>query len=662
MSDIKDRPAEEWLAIYRKMRLVRRFEETMVRLFKAGELPGFLHSSEGQEAIAVGVTHGLRRDDLIASTHRGHGHVIGKGASIDRMFAELYGKESGYCRGRGGSMHIMDKESGILGANGIVGACIPIATGAGLTIKLDGGDNVVVCFFGDGSVNTGAFHEALNLGGVWKLPVVYVCENNQFALSTNWRKTLPIADLTARGASYGIPTTIIDGNDVVACLAAAAEAIARARAGEGPSLIQANTYRWSGHHIGDTAPYRPEGELASWQERDPLLVFEKKLLEAGIMTEEVKAAIAADVESEIAAAVEYGRAGESPRPAELMRDVFAPPKAPPAPFPKNDGVVRATARDALRMALEHAMTLDPSVIVLGEDVADPMGGPYKVTGGLSDKFGTDRVRSTPISETAIVGGALGAALTGKRPVAEVMYVDFLTVAVDQIVNQAAFIRYMSGGQHTIPMVIRTMGGGWRGSAAQHSKLLEAWFAHVPGLKVVTPSTPNDAYWLLRWAIEDDNPVLFIEPNPLYTVEGEIDLSSPPEGLTRPAVRRAGSDVTLATWGYVTKMVLEAAADLEGHGISAEVLDLRCLAPLPMEEVVQSVAKTGLCCVVHEAWETAGLGAEIAARIAEEAFYYLDGPVRRVGAQHCPHPFSPVLEWEMLPSKDRIVVEVRGWFA
>jgi 2-oxoisovalerate dehydrogenase E1 component len=661
MASVKDRPSKEWIDIYRKMRLIREFEETMLALFKAGELPGFLHSSAGQEAIAVGMTHDLRKDDFIASTHRGHGHVIGKGARVDRMFAELYGKESGYCRGRGGSMHIMDKDGGILGANGIVGACIPIATGAGLTIQIDGRDNVVVCFFGDGAVNTGAFHEAMNLGGIWRLPVIYVCENNPYALSTSWSKTLPIDDLTARGASYGIPTSVIDGNDVMGCLEVTAEAINRARSGNGPTLIQANTYRWSGHHVGDTAPYRTDEEVESWKLRDPIILLEKELIKAKMLTEANAEAITTEVSEEIEAAVEYGRRAEDPVPDQVLRDVFAPEKPKPEPIPGNEGVQRGTVRDALHLAARHAMDLDPEVIVLGEDVADPFGGPYRITLGLSEQFGENRVMSTPISESAIVGAAVGAAMTGKRPIAEIMYIDFLTVAIDQIVNQASFIRYMSGGQVTLPLVIRTMGGAWRGSAAQHSKTLEAWFVHVPGLKVYVPSTPTDAYWLLRKAIEDDNPVLFWEPNLLYTLEGEIDLNGPPDNLDRPAIRRVGSDVTLVTWGYTTRMVLEAADELASQGISPEVIDMRYLAPLPTEEVVRSVAKTGLCCIVHEAWEIGGLGAEIAARLANEAFFYLDGPIKRIGAQHCPHPFSPVLEWEMLPSKERIITTVKDWF-
>jgi len=318
-------------------------------------------------------------------------------------------------------------------------------------------------------------------------------------------------------------------------------------------------------------------------------------------------------------------------------------------------------RAALQLAHRHAMEADPDVFVLGEDIADPMGGSYKITLGLSEAFGTDRVRNTPISEAGIVGAAVGAALAGKRPIAEIMYVDFLAIAMDQVVNQAAFTRYMSGGQLSVPLVIRCQGGGWRGSAAQHSKTLEAWFAHIPGLKLVVPTTPSDAYWLLRDAIDDDDPVVFFEPNLLYGTKGPLDLDERPDGLDGAAIRRQGDDATLVTWGMTTRMALDAADRLAERGISLEVLDLRHLAPLPVDAVLASVRKTGLLAVLHEAWETGGLGGEIAARVASDAFFHLDGPVRRIAAGHAPHPFSPGLERALLPTVDGVVATVEEWF-
>lgn len=320
-----------------------------------------------------------------------------------------------------------------------------------------------------------------------------------------------------------------------------------------------------------------------------------------------------------------------------------------------------TMREALNLSLVHALERDPRVFLIGEDIADPMGGSFKITDGLSTTFGANRVRNTPISEAAIVGAAVGAALAGQRPIAEIMYVDFTAVAMDQIVNQAGLVSYMSGGQVSVPLVIRTQGGAWRSSAAQHAKSLESWFAHVPGLTYVVPANANDAYWLLQWAIEDPNPVIVFEPNLLYNVKSEVDLAHPPMDLLEPAVLREGTDATIVTWGYMSGMVLEAAERLAAEGISVEVLAMRRLAPLLTARIVDSVRRTGLLAVAHEAWTTGGLGAEIAARVADEAFAYLDGPIRRIGALDCPHPFAPQLERAMLPSVDAVVTNVRGWF-
>jgi pyruvate dehydrogenase E1 component beta subunit len=319
-------------------------------------------------------------------------------------------------------------------------------------------------------------------------------------------------------------------------------------------------------------------------------------------------------------------------------------------------------REALNLALDHALESDESVFLLGEDIADPMGGSYKVTAGLSTKHGVERVRNTPIAEAGLVGAAIGAALAGMRPVAELMYVDFTTIAMDQLVNQAAFVSYMSGGQLSAPLVVRCQGGAGRSSAAQHSKSLEAWFTHVPGLKFVMPTGPADAYWLLLDAIEDPNPVIFYEPNPFYRQRAIIDTSTRPADVGKPRVIREGRHATVVSWGATLPMAVRAADALEASdGISLEVIALSWLAPLDYDRIVTSVKDTGLLCIVHEAWEHGGLGAEIAARVAHDAFFFLDGPVKRIGAQHCPHPFAPGLEAAMLPSEAGFADEVRSWF-
>jgi 2-oxoisovalerate dehydrogenase E1 component len=640
------------------MRRIRTFEERALELVRSGAIPGVIHSSIGQEAVAVGATFDLGPDDCLTSSHRGHGHVIARGVRLGPLLAELMGKEPGLSRGRGGTMHLFEPALGVLGTNGIVGSGIPIAVGAALAMQLEGSPRVVVSLFGDGAVNTGAFHEAANLAALWQLPVVFVCENNQYAESTRFSDSVPTEDLMPRAASYGMPGRVIDGNDVAACLTTITEAVSRAREGSGPSLVQADTYRWHGHYSGDSEVYRDREEVETWKARDPLARLRSALLDAvdrGLET------VDAEVADEVEDAVRSASSAPEPDPASVAENVVGPPRAGDRASSAERPAREVSFRRAVELALVDAMELDRRVLVIGQDVADPMGGSFRVTLGLSARFGTDRVRNTPISEAAIVGAAVGAALLGWRPVAEIMYVDFLTLAMDQLVNQAAFMRYMSGGRLSVPMVVRCQGGAGGSQGAQHSKSLEAWLVHVPGLKVIVPSTPNDAYWLLREAVEDDDPGIFVEYSSLYDTRGTLDTNAAPDDLAGPAVRRHGTHATVVTWGAATSLVLEAADRLAADGISVEVLDLRRLAPLPINEVVASVERTGLLAIAHEAWGTGGLGAEIAATVADRAFDTLEGPVRRITALPCPHPFSPVLERAMLPTVDRIERTVRGWF-
>lgn len=307
---------------FTRMQRIREFEERAVQLFKDGELPGFIHPSSGQEAVAVGITLHANRDDYLTSTHRGHGHLLAKGADMAGMMAELYGKRTGLCKGRGGSMHILDPAVGVLGANGIVGGGIPIATGAALASQMEGTGRTAICFFGDGAVNIGAFHESLNLAGVWRLPIVYVCENNQYAESTPFTSSLPTETLEPRAASYGMPGVVVDGNDLEACLVAGKDALDRARNGDGPTLIQANTYRHYGHHTGDTGPYRTPEEVAYWKARDPIEHVWSVLINDHAVPEIELAGIRDRARLEVDAAVDFARASELPDASEVMRYVY----------------------------------------------------------------------------------------------------------------------------------------------------------------------------------------------------------------------------------------------------------------------------------------------------------------------------------------------------
>ena len=505
--------AKDLEAVYRTMLRIRRFDEGVTDLFKEGLVKGTAHSYVGQEAVAAGACAALTRADFVVSHHRGHGHCIAKGASLDKMMAELMGRVTGYCKGLGGSMHIADLELNILGANGIVGAGIGIGTGAALSNKLRGTGAVGVVFFGDGAANEGIFHECLNIASLWKLPVVYLCENNQYGLSTSMKDSTSIDRFSKRAAAYSLPGVTVDGNDVLAVYAAVQEAVSRARSGEGPTLIEALTYRWGDHSMRANLPrYRTDAEETEWRKLDPIARFEHKLTTEHGFSRAALDAIRAEVEAELAAAREFAKASAEPSLEDLENAVYAPHYQPPEP--RLTTARELSFAEAIKEALAQEMERDPRVFVLGEDVGK-IGGIFAATRGLIEKFGPERVRDTPISEAAIAGCAVGAAVTGMRPVAEVQIFDFVTHMMDMIVNQSAKFRFMLGGKPTVPLVIRGPQGGGIRLAAQHSQSLEAWFTHVPGLVVLAPSSPYEAKGLLTSAIREDNPVIFLEHKMLY---------------------------------------------------------------------------------------------------------------------------------------------------
>jgi len=673
---------EELLELLRQMMEIRALEDTIFDLLSRDVIRGASHLYAGEEAVAVGTLAALREDDLITSTHRGHGHCHAHGAThakteeerqvhLNLMMAEVMGKATGYCKGKGGSMHIADVAHGNLGATGIVGANIPVATGAALAVKLQDGDQVVACFFGDGAVNNGVFHESLNMAAIWNLPVVYVCENNQYAMSVPWKKASKLPNAADRSLAYGIPGVVVDGQDVLAVRQAVMEAAERARRGEGPTLIEAKTYRYYGHSRSDPRRYRTREEEKAWRERDPILVLKRKLMDAGLLTEGEFEALDQKVEKELETAVEF--AMDSPEPAvdELYSDVYVITPAPREEI-EAEKVLRERVRtdpnmrqipywQAINEALQEEMDRDSRVFIFGEDVG-LYGGAYGATRGLFEKYGEWRVMDTPISEAAIGGVCVGAAMVGMRPVGEIMYVDFTPLAMDQLANQGAKNRYMFGGKTTVPLVMRTEGGAGRAIAAHHSQSLEALWVHFPGIYVVMPATPYDAKGLLKSSIRDDNPVMFIEHKMLYRTKGPV----PEEEYTIPLgvadIKRPGSDITLVTYSRMVLRALEAAEVLAEEGIDVEVVDLRTLKPLDIDAVVESVKKTGRVVGVTEAYKTGSFISELFTQINELAFDWLDAPMVRVAAADVPVPRAEVLEDAAIPNVDRIVQACRGILA
>lgn len=659
-----------------KMHLTRAFEDAAFQQYALGKVHGTMHLCAGQEAVAVGAIAALRPDDMITSTHRGHGHAIAKGQDLNTMMAELLAKETGVCRGRGGSMHMADVTLGSLGANGVVSGGIPLSVGAGLSIRLRQTDQVCICFFGDGASNEGAFHESINMAAVWKLPVIFLCENNQYGMSMSLQRANSSPNIANRASGYGIPGETVDGMDPLAVYEAVKRAVEHARSGKGPVLINALTYRYYGHSKSDKQRYRSKQEVETWKAKDPIPAFSSRLVAAGVLPTEETAALEARAQRVIEDAIAWGDAGPEPSLEHLTDDVYAdepevladPERVLPAwikrsfgpdtPINPDPGERQLSYSEALREAMRQALQADERVYLMGEDIG-VYGGAFGVTGDLVDEFGEERVRDTPISENVIVGAAVGSAVTGMRPVAEMQFMDFVTLGMEQLVLQGAKIRYMFGGKASVPMVLRMPAGSGTGAAAQHSQSLESWLVNVPGLKVVAPATPYEAKGLLLAAIADDNPVMFVESKLLYKVKGPVPEQPYIVPLGKALVRRPGKDLTVVATSIMVTRALEAAEKLAQEDIELEVIDLRTLKPYDAATVTASVKRTGRLLIVHEAPLIGGFGGEIAAMVAQsDAFAYLEAPIVRLGGADVPIPYSPKLERAAVPQTDDIVSAAR----
>jgi len=678
---------------------------------------GPTHVSIGQEAASVGTCTALRPADRITSSHRGHGDAVAKGfAAIRRLpdealrarvpgadpalghdglvaaaleehlfrtIAELFGKEEGYAHGRGGGMHVGDFSTGHLGANAIVGGSVPIATGAAMALRHRGADEIVCCLAGDGAYANGVVLESLNWAAQaqWTnhfagdrpfgLPVVFVIVNNHYGMTGRADdEVMGVRHLARRAAGFaenGMHAEVVDGMDVLAVRAATERAAEICRRGDGPVLLELSTYRYYGHSLSDPrVEYRTRDEEAAWRAVDPLARLRAELLASGVADEPELAGVEASAHERTARAAIRAASGTDPNPADLLTHLYTDTAADVVPEPERQVAVLASPpvakrvdglvsyRDAIRDGLVEEMLRDRRVILYGEDVAD-YGGAFKLTQGLLEAFGRERVFNAPISEACICGTAVGAALAGLRPVVELMYMDFTLMASDQIANQAGKWHYMSGGRLEVPIVIRASVGAGKGYGGQHSQSLESVFTHIPGMYVVYPATPADAKGLLESAIRTNNPVLYVESQGLYSTKGPV-----PEGehlvpLGQARIARPGNDATIVAWGPAVADALEAAERLRAErGVEVEVIDLRSLVPLDMATVLASVRRTGRCVVASQAILVGSFVNEIVARIQGEAFDDLDAPVGRVGAANGIAPQSEVLERAFLPHADDIV--------
>ncbi|RIK79843.1 MAG: dehydrogenase [Planctomycetota bacterium] len=654
--------------LYRRMLLIRKTELQLAKSHQRGLVHGACHTYVGQEAVAVGVLAHFGPQDMVFSTHRGHGHALAKGMPPEELMAELYGRVTGCSRGRGGSMHLFAPEIGMMGTSGIVGPCILQAAGAGYTFKLKKQDAVAAAFFGDGAVNNGAFHEGLNLASIYRLPVLFVCENNQYATEVPFSYAAGNPQVASRGAAYGIPGVQVDGNDVLAVYVAAQEAVERARRGEGPTLIECKTYRTRAHSEGMTDfTYRTREEVEQWKARCPIARCRDALLESFCDEEPVDAAWLDEIEDEVATEVTEAnaRAIEAPYPAasDSTTHVFAAARSPaPAPppriarEPREISFVEATV-EALRDAFEQ----HDSVFVMGEGIGQ-RGGNFKTTEGLYQRFGGERVCDTPISERGFVGLACGAAMSGSRPVIDFMFADFILDAAGEIINQIAKVQYMSNGRITMPVVLRGCIGVGHSAATHHSGSYYSMYGHFPGLRVVVPSTPFDAKGLFAEALAGDDPVLFLEHRELLSVKGHVPPTSYRIPLGEAAIVREGADVTVVALAQMVRKASAAAEVVASQGISVELIDPRTVAPLDVTTILESVAKTGRLLIVDETFGPFGLGAEIAAQAADQGFDDLDAPIKRLNGKHAPTPYSPVLENNNVPHADEIAEAIVGLMA
>ena len=649
------------LSLYRRMQVIRQTEEQLARSHQRGLVHGACHTYVGEEAIASAVCEHLRPDDVVFSTHRGHGHALAKGLEPRELIAELYGREGGCSMGRGGSMHIFKPEIGMMGTSGIVGPCILQACGGGYSFKIKGTDNVSVAFFGDGAVNNGAFHEGLNMASIWNLPSIFVCENNQFATEVPFEYASAIPDVGRRAQNYGIPGFEVDGNDVLEIYQIAQEAVKRARDGEGPTLIECKTYRTRTHAegMGDFT-YRTRKDVEEWKEKCPIKRFRQVVTEDDFVVEDELNEIDREVTELVTQAQKWAEASPYPDGTTAATHVYcerpSPPSSPIQNFaPEVSGSERReiTYIAATLEALSEEMACNDNIFVMGEG-SGKRGGNFNTTTGLFDIYGTDRLCDTPICERGFVGLAGGAAMTGTRPVIDFMFADFIMDAVGETINQIAKMQYMSSGRIKMPVLLRGCVGIGHSAATHHSGNYYHMYGHFPGLRVVVPSNAYDAKGLMKRALNCDDPVIFLEHRELLTTKTHVPAEEYEIEFGVSRIVRTGNDVTVVAIAKMVDETEKAAEELEKQGISIEIIDPRTVSPLDTDAVAESVAKTGRLLVVDEAFDQYGFSSEIAARVSDVAFDELDAPIKRLCGVFTPTPYSPTLEEAIIPNVSSIV--------
>jgi 2-oxoisovalerate dehydrogenase E1 component len=671
---------------YAFMKLARDFDARFEFLLKTGRVAKW-YSEVGNEATTVPAGLALRPGDALCTLHRDLGAILAVYIDPARAFAgfgfgepdgrrpapiellrtlacQLLGKADGFSQGVERSFHYgyLDPEAGIhhIGMISHLGSMIPVAAGAALAHSLAGSGGVAINFIGDGGTSTGDFHEGLNMAAVWKLPLVLVVENNRYAFSTPVSAQYAAARLSDRGLGYGIAAATVDGNDPDAMADALETAVARARSGAGPTLIEAELGRMRGHsEADDSLKVVPPNELAAYLAADPVPSYAERLEADQILDARTRQRLEAQIGVLVEQSIDAALAATTPEPAIARRPALAPAPIFEVVEAAEEGTESITYVEAIHRALMQEMERDPHLLLLGQDIG-VFEGAFRVTRGMHARW-PERVRDTPIAESGALGIAVGAALAGYPSVVEMQFADFVSCGFNQIVNVAAKLFYR--WQTPCPIVVRLPSGGGVTAGPFHSQNPEAWFTHVAGLKVVCPATARDAAALLKAAIRDPNPVIFCEHKYLYRrIKEELPAEVPPAELGVARIRRPGSDVTLVGYGASTWNCLAAAETLAADGVESEVVDLRTLVPFDAATVLASVRRTGRVVIAHEAQRTSGFGGEVAAQIAERAFSWLDAPVKRVAYPDRPVPYAKALEGALLPGAADVVAAVRELLA